>query len=105
MAAVGTHSFQRFDGKLDCILRKTLTGEEYERISITESCIVVNDEGKRSQKLVTLGHNALYFTNIPPKTVIKVLDLTQIVSCNTVRYWLIVIITVLSVLFIDQRCA
>lgn len=88
MATAGSNnrgSFQRFDGKLDSTLRKTLTLEEYERLSITESCIVVTDDGKRSQKLVTVGHSALYFCNIPPKSVKRILYLTQIISCTTVR--------------------
>lgn len=88
MAAGSTHSsvisFQRFDGKLDSILRKSLPLALYERLSVTESCIVVTHGGKKSQRLVVLGHAALYFAEVPPKNVKKAIELAQIVSNRTV---------------------
>ena len=73
-------SFERFDGKLDTLLRKTLESEIYERLYVTESCIVVTNGGKRQQRFVILGHSALYFAEVPPKTIKRGIELTQIIS-------------------------
>ncbi len=77
-------SFQRFDGKLDTVLRKGLTIEIYERLSVTEPCIIVTNGGKKAQRTVILGHNALYFAEVPPKTIKRAIELVQIVSNKTV---------------------
>ena len=77
-------TFKRFDGKLDTVLRKALPLELYERISTTESCIVVTHSGKKSQRHVILGHTALYVAEVPPKTVKRAIELVDVVSAKTV---------------------
>ena len=85
MAVANTDvSFQRFDGKLDSILRKNLPLELYERLCVTESCIVVTHGRKKSQRLVILGDTAMYFAEVPPKTVKRALELSQVVSSRIV---------------------
>ena len=84
-AGVMTVETKRFDGRLDSFLRRTLSLEEYERVVSTEQCVVVTAEGKRAPRNVVLGHRWLYFTEIPPKTLTRALQLENIVSVETVR--------------------
>ena len=78
------HETKRFDGRLDTLLRRNLPPSDYERVISAEPCVVVTPEGKRAPRHVVLGHRQLYFTEIPPKTLNKALQLEDVVSVETV---------------------
>ena len=59
---------KRYDGKLDSFLRRNLPHSEYERVSTSESCVVIQPpEEKRAHKYAILGHRCLYLADFPPK--------------------------------------
>ena len=79
------NDFRRFDVKLDSLLRRSLPLETYERILTCEFCVVVTPDEKREPRNVIVGHDLLYASEVPPKTIRPLLRLGDIVSVNVVR--------------------
>lgn len=75
---------ERFDGKLDAVLRRELPLSDYERIVATEVCIQVSHKGKKAHGHVIIGPSHLYFAVIPVKHVQSLLKLSDVVSMTTV---------------------
>lgn len=75
---------RRFDVKLDSLLRRSLSLDTYERILTCEFCVVVTPEEKREPRNVIVGHDLLYASEVPPKTIKPILRLGDIVSVNVV---------------------
>ena len=75
---------RRQDLRLDTFLRRNLSWKDYERIIISEPCVILSPEEKRVYRHVILGQNCLFSTEDPPKSLKTVLKLVDIESIHKV---------------------
>lgn len=75
----------RTNSRLDAFLRRHLAPDVYDAIRAYESCIVVSDSEKHTLKYVVLSDRLIYLTEIPPKSIRRVVALRDVLAIDLVR--------------------
>ncbi|XP_074644696.1 uncharacterized protein C12orf56-like isoform X2 [Tubulanus polymorphus] len=79
----GTESIsKRNNSKFDTFLRRKLDNETFERIRYYEACVVCSEWEDKQFKYVVLGHEWLYLTENPPRSIRDAVHLKDIISID-----------------------
>ena len=84
MALKGSVAGAKTNDKLDTFLKRKLDPQLCEQIRYHESCIVVSDRYDKVFSYVVLGHQWIYITENPPKTVKEEVHYKNITSIELV---------------------
>nr|KAF6493868.1 hypothetical protein HJG63_001680 [Rousettus aegyptiacus] len=74
----------RTNSRLDAFLRRHLAPDVYDAIRAYESCIVVSDSEKHTLKYVVLSDRLIYLTEIPPKSIRRVVALRDVLAIDLI---------------------
>jgi hypothetical protein len=85
----GVDPINKKNSKLETFLKRNLDSDAYERIRYHESCIVLSDKQPKLDKAlcyVVVGHDFIYLTENPPKTIRGEAPFKNVLDIELVRF-------------------